>query len=65
MYHVSGTNWNLIRLYEIGYCFSYYVGERDNFGVLFRIPEGMNPSEDVGINRRIVLKRIVGSEDLE
>jgi hypothetical protein len=33
--------------------------------VRFRIPEGKNPSKDVGIDRRIVLKRIVGSEDLE
>jgi hypothetical protein len=33
--------------------------------MLFRIPEGRNPSEDLGVDRRIILKGIVGSEDLE
>jgi len=33
--------------------------------VIFRIPEGRNPSEDVGVDMRIVLKGILGSEDLE
>ena len=33
--------------------------------MLFRIPEGKTPSEDMGVDRRIVLKHIFGSEDLE
>jgi hypothetical protein len=30
-----------------------------------RIPESRNPSEDVDVDKRIVLKLIVGSEDAE
>lgn len=33
--------------------------------MIFRIPESRNPSEDVGVDRRIVLKCIVRSEGLE
>lgn len=33
--------------------------------MLFRIPEGRNPLEDVGVDRRVVLKGSVRSEDLE